>query len=304
MANIRIDLNHTPLAGEAIKFKAPCDAKDITGLTVYYVTDANEITSKEFTLTDANGGDIGAVDNIFSTGAIVKVILDTDANNAFVQNPDTNTYLERRFEGIEYRVETLENSGGSGANVLTVTLDWDAEEASHLPSEITAHVQNGGVVQVEDDGNIYPLVMSNDGDAVFYVYKDGVDGIEFLCIDYVGTIQFFVLASKNYVDNNAGGGSGTMIVTVTGDLRGGTATANKSATEICNHVMNGGNAVCLIYSGSQTLTYTLDGCYTDSAYGYAIAKFKYPAPEDAQVLYIEVHADASVTFNELYYYTG
>lgn len=128
MANIRIDLNHTPLAGEAIKFKAPCDAKDITGLTVYYVTDANEITSKEFTLTDANGGDIGAVDNIFSTGAIVKVILDTDANNAFVQNPDTNTYLERRFEGIEDRVEALEENGGKGdpgRDGISATHSWN-----------------------------------------------------------------------------------------------------------------------------------------------------------------------------------
>lgn len=117
MANIRIDLNHTPLAGEAIKFKAPCDAKDITGLTVYYVTDDNEITSKEFTLTDANGGDIGVVDNIFSTGAIVKVILDTDANNAFVQNPDTNTYLERRFEGKApmYSCSTTDLTAGSSA---------------------------------------------------------------------------------------------------------------------------------------------------------------------------------------------
>jgi len=94
MPNIRIDLNHAPLDGETVSFKAPCNASDITGMVIYYQNDAGTQASREFTLNDANGGDIGLIDNIFAEGAIVKVILDTDANNAFVQNPDTNTYLE------------------------------------------------------------------------------------------------------------------------------------------------------------------------------------------------------------------
>ena len=94
MANIRIDLNHTPLNGETVSFKAPCNASDITGLAVYYVDAGGATVSREFTLNDANGNDIGEIDNIFAEGAIVKVILDTDTNSAFVQNPDTNAYLE------------------------------------------------------------------------------------------------------------------------------------------------------------------------------------------------------------------
>lgn len=100
MANIRIDLDHAPLDGETIPFKAPCDAKDITGLKIYYTNEANAMVSEDFTLSDANGGNIGELDSIFAAGAIVKVILDTDANNAFVQNPDTNTYLENRFSKL------------------------------------------------------------------------------------------------------------------------------------------------------------------------------------------------------------
>lgn len=98
MAKIRINLNHTPLDGETVAFKAPCDASQITGLIIYYPNENNVTTSQEFTLNDANGGDIGVVDNIFAAGAIVKIILDTDVSNAYVQNPDTNTYLEGRFE--------------------------------------------------------------------------------------------------------------------------------------------------------------------------------------------------------------
>ena len=198
MANIRIDLNHTPFAGEAIKFKAPCDAKDITGLTVYYVTDANEITSKEFTLTDANGGDIGAVDNIFSTGAIVKVILDTDANNAFVQNPDTNTYLERRFEGkankehthtadsikfengdtiaketevkvLEDRVENLENNGSGvtpesiGAAKIRAANDMlhNGNEFTFVPSGYTGQIYINHQTAGGANGNITNYYFGN-----------------------------------------------------------------------------------------------------------------------------------------------
>ena len=98
MANIRLDLNHAPLDGESVTFKAPCDASQITGLVIYYANEANTTVSKSFTLTDANGGDIGLIDNVFSAGAIIKVLLDTDENKAFMQNPDTNTYLEGRFE--------------------------------------------------------------------------------------------------------------------------------------------------------------------------------------------------------------
>ena len=98
MANIRVDLNHAPLDGEAVTFKAPCNASDITGLVIYY-DDGGNTVSKAFTLTDANGNDIGVLDNIFAEGAIVKAILDTDGNKAYIQNPNTNTYLESRFDG-------------------------------------------------------------------------------------------------------------------------------------------------------------------------------------------------------------
>ena len=100
MANIRIDLNHAPLDGETVSFKAPCNASDVSGLIIYYLNESEQEVSKEFTLNDANGNDIGVLDNVFAEGAIVKVILDTDLNNAFMQNPDTNAYLEGRFEDI------------------------------------------------------------------------------------------------------------------------------------------------------------------------------------------------------------
>lgn len=98
--NVRIDLSHAPLDGETISFKAPCNASEVSGLIIYYPNEKNQTVSKEFTLNDANGNDIGLLDNIFAEGSIVKVIVDTDANNAFMQNSDTNAYLENKFASI------------------------------------------------------------------------------------------------------------------------------------------------------------------------------------------------------------
>ena len=107
MANIRINFRRAPLDGQVVTFKAPCNASDITGLIIYYPNENSEVVSNEFTLTDANGGDIGIVDHIFAEGSIVKVILDTDTNNAYVQNSDTNTYIEGRLGDLQTYIDDV-----------------------------------------------------------------------------------------------------------------------------------------------------------------------------------------------------
>ena len=129
MANIRVDINHTPRDGETVTFKAPCDAKEITGLVLYYVDNDEATKSRHFTLSDANGGDIGVLENIFSAGALVKVLLDTGEGKAFMQNADTNAYLEGRFEELEDAISTLE-PGTTDYNKL--------ENKPVIPSSVSA----------------------------------------------------------------------------------------------------------------------------------------------------------------------
>lgn len=152
MANIRIDLNHAPLDGETVSFKAPCNASDITGLVIYYQNESNQTVSKEFTLNDANGGDIGVLDNVFAEGAIVKVILDTDQSNAFVQNPDTNTYLEGRFDGKADKNHT-HTAAGVGAvpttrkvnnKALSADISLTASDVGARPSTWTPSASDVG----------------------------------------------------------------------------------------------------------------------------------------------------------------
>lgn len=97
MANIRIDIDSVILDNQTITFKSPADCSDITGLIVYYV-DNGLSKSQVFQFADAHGNNVGDID-LFASDVIVKVVLDVEASKAYVQNADTNAYLENRLKG-------------------------------------------------------------------------------------------------------------------------------------------------------------------------------------------------------------
>lgn len=97
MANIRVDLNYEIKDGSEILFRSPVDCSKITGLAVYCTAANGTISAYEFALTDAHGQDVGNIDHLFAEDVIVKVILDVTAGKAYVQNADTNDYIENTF---------------------------------------------------------------------------------------------------------------------------------------------------------------------------------------------------------------
>lgn len=100
MSNIRIDVGYTIHDGSEIKFRSPVDCSAITGMVVYYPGADGSTVSKVFTLADAHGNNVGDIDHLFAEDVVVKVILDVTKGMAFVQNADTNAYLEQRFAAI------------------------------------------------------------------------------------------------------------------------------------------------------------------------------------------------------------
>ncbi len=97
MSKIRIDLEAALINGQPLTFQSPADCSQITGLIVYY-PDGNGTTSKDFVFVDAHGVDVGSgTISLFAENVLVKVVLDTDQGKAYVQNADTNAYLEGRF---------------------------------------------------------------------------------------------------------------------------------------------------------------------------------------------------------------
>lgn len=102
MASIRIDLINPPTNGQTITFRSPLDCSEVTSLKIYHT---NGTKPAIFLLADAHGNNVGSVD-LFAENVIVKVILDTANSRAYVQNADTNAYLEGQL------AEKLPKSGG------------------------------------------------------------------------------------------------------------------------------------------------------------------------------------------------
>lgn len=110
MSNIRIDLEATVINGQTLTFKSPVDCSQITGLKVYY-PEGDAVKSRVFQFADAHGNNVGNI-NLFAENVLVKVILDTDLNRAYVQNADTNTYLEGKFKSFEDHTNNKSNPHG------------------------------------------------------------------------------------------------------------------------------------------------------------------------------------------------
>lgn len=125
--NVRVDLQETIRDGMEVVFKAPCNASVVTGLNVYYPVDG-VVESQSFAFADANANDVGHIDTLFAEGAVVKVIIDLDTNMAFVQNADTNAYLEGRLAAIEYYHTTREEVGAEH-NDITSAYIWGLYDA-------------------------------------------------------------------------------------------------------------------------------------------------------------------------------
>lgn len=72
--------------GRQVTFQAPCESEGLTGLIVDEVT---------YDLVSAMG--TALVGNSFDAGAMVSVIFNVETQKAYVQNADTNAYLEEQL---------------------------------------------------------------------------------------------------------------------------------------------------------------------------------------------------------------
>lgn len=99
MAMIEVSLNHPIWDGEEIRFKAGCDSSTAEGLKVTYpVDEEGALQSKTLVFKDAHGADISSTADVFSLGSYVTVVVDATNSAAYVQNADTNSYLESKVQ--------------------------------------------------------------------------------------------------------------------------------------------------------------------------------------------------------------
>ena len=149
--NIIVDLKTPIRDGAEVVFRSPADCSQITGLKVNYNGE-----SKEFKLADAHGNNVGDIDHLFAKDAVVKVILDLETSMAFVQNADTNSYLEGRIDGVD----------------LTRLHDLTPEEQAMVRANIGVTTGgSGGTISAKIVDNMLEIELS--GDLKSFI-KDGV----------------------------------------------------------------------------------------------------------------------------------
>jgi hypothetical protein len=98
MANIKIELGHPIIEGMPLSFRAPCNCTEVNGIKVSY-PDGEGTAFIVFSFADAHGNDLSGLGNLFAANAMVRVVLDPSNAKAYIQNADTNAYLEGRFKG-------------------------------------------------------------------------------------------------------------------------------------------------------------------------------------------------------------
>lgn len=157
MANIRVDLDHELNNGQPVTFVAPCDCTAVTGLKVYHLGG-----SKVFTFKDAHGNTLTGIGNLFESGAIVKALLDTTNGYAYLQNADTNKYIEDTF---------LKKAGGTMTGALTTTEVNVADDSWPMVNLRNAAGKKLGMVSVDTSSNRLCLGQQETGASYYEGYQ-------------------------------------------------------------------------------------------------------------------------------------
>lgn len=165
MPNIRLDLEVSPISGQSLTFKSPADCSQVTGLILYYPV-GDSVESSVFQFADAHGNNIGDLD-LFASDSLVKIILDTQSSLAFVQNADTNAYLEGRFDEKQDKYKTLELSLSASK--------WSSNTQSVSASGVTPN----SVIIVTPAPSSYIAY----GEAMVYCSAQGDGTLTFTCVE-------------------------------------------------------------------------------------------------------------------------
>ena len=214
MANIRVDSLIPVFDGQALTFRSPADCSQVNGLIVYY-PDGDSVGSKVFQFADAHGNNVGHLD-LFASDVVVKVILDTDTGLAFVQNADTNAYLESRFRNTNllrnyWFTDPINQRGQTeyGGSAWAYTIDgWKVQNANTkvtVGNGVTVSTTKAGVApymiqplnEAEVLGKTVTLsVMTGDGtvhSASGTIPADKPSGnMTCLSVENVGMVMYFV----------------------------------------------------------------------------------------------------------------
>ena len=157
MANINVVVEKTIADGYKLKFRTPCDSTAIEGLEVKYPAQGGIGTLiKKFVFKDAHGTELSGVGNLFVGGVMIEVLLDVTHSVAYIQNADTNSYVES-VKGEIKRLEEAQKQFLSVAGEVVedceqaLTATQNATEAANQATNtlVLTHndLMNGGYIK-------------------------------------------------------------------------------------------------------------------------------------------------------------
>ncbi len=272
MANIRIIVNGPLVDGHKITFKAPCNCTEIEKLDVRYIKNESQ-TSKLFSLKDTHGNDLTGIGNLFMKDAYVSVVLDTNKSVAYVQNADTNSYIEGKFEEVYDAMDgrlSLEDGGRIKGDVMfygNVNLVhggriWFQEEDEDSWSEV---LRMGGdtstPILIVGDGLFtkqmgYTNVCGGTG-VYMRISNDSTRGVS--CA-YDGSNTYFRPLSDVSVYLGSGGKRWADVYGSKGTISTSDEREKNSITAIVDYpsMFTGGNALEMLFSRLVPKTYYLN----------------------------------------------
>lgn len=127
MANLKLTLDHYPLDGETVTFKAPCDCTGVTGVIFAYPgADDTLQTTNAYSFLDSHKNVLAGLGNLFSEGAYVSGVINHTDSAVHLLNADTNGYLEEKItETVNQLEDRMEDMGSADCASFTVILTSD-----------------------------------------------------------------------------------------------------------------------------------------------------------------------------------
>lgn len=173
MATIKVSLNHPIWDGEEITFKASCNSEAAEGLEITYpLNEDGTLETKTYSFRDAHGNNLSNTANVFVSGSYVQVIVDKAKAFAYIQNADTNGYLEEKLTTPIYTGTISTAWNGSVAPFsqdITINglLAGDNPIVDLVPSSDYATAAK----EIEDYGKIFRMTTTADTLTVYATEK-------------------------------------------------------------------------------------------------------------------------------------
>ena len=136
MAKIKVTSKCELYDGISITFRAPCASSAVDGLNVYY-----NGTVQSFSFRDSHGNGLAGLGNLFSEGAYITAVLDTRNGYVYLQNVDTNGYLESQFAGKANSVHSHDERYYTKAeNLSTATMSSFGLGTDATPNDVFSYL--------------------------------------------------------------------------------------------------------------------------------------------------------------------